>query len=666
MPPFYRNWFRPYNRFRWRRRRRRPRRRRFRRTFQRNFRRRHWVRKRKRRIYRPKKLRYLKLKQWQPKKILKCHIKGYKTLFMAGPFRANNNYAQYQDSIVEQHLPSGGGWSLQIFTLDALWEEHQKIHNWWTKGNKGLPLARYCGCKFKFFRDLHVDYAVSYSLCYPMVDTDLTHANSAPGMMLIARHRFIVPSFRHQPYGKRYIKKRFQPPAQMKNKWYFQQDICKTGLILLTTTAIDLNYFYCPPWSISNNVTIPCLNPQLFEHKYFTQQSTQGYTPKASNYYYCFKENEHDYKVKNLHYLGRPGPRGIGMSYAESNANQNYTSQPQYWGNIFTPQVLNLDIPVYKSTIQPQQIFNTTNLEKNVSTMSELTRATIPFIEYLRYNPNRDTGLLNEIYLLSIETEGTGFAPPTDKNLKIDGFPLWLGLWGWVDWQKKAHWVQHIDSSYIICFKTKFTNPEVSYIVPIDQAFLNGHGPYDIPQEELTDYTLKTWWPKLANQMITIDNICQTGPGTQKYKDVKQIQAHCFYDFFFKWGGCPAQSVDLTNPCSQPKYSVPDTLLRGLQIQNPNTAPQLELHDFDERRNYITEKCIKRIQQYTETEQTLPSLTGPTDPPTKTERQKIQEELQTQTEETQEKTLLQQLQHQLNQQQLIKRAILKLMQPNIE
>lgn len=669
MPPFRRYY--NYRHRRYRPRRRRFYRRRFRRPLQRKFRRRRWVR---RRFYFKKKLRKLKslkIRQWQPKIIKKCHIKGYKTLFQAGPDRDSNNYAQYQDTIVEEHLPGGGGWSLLLFSLDALWEEHEKDRNWWTVSNKGLPLVRYVGCTFKFFRDLDVDYAVSYELCYPMVDTPYKHANSSPFITLLAKRRFIVPSFRHKPRGKPYIKKKFHPPSQMKNKWYFQSDICKTGLLMLTTTAVDLNYFSCPPWAISNCITIKCLNPVIFKKKAFRLQQTQGYTPQPGFYYYCFAPGEHDMKVKNLHYLGGIGQRGIGKRYADNPS--TYTTKVTDWGNIFTPEVLQLDIPVFKTTVQISQVFNTSNLDTTVQehvnttiTGGTITPVTVPFITTLRYNPHRDTGQNNTIYITSIETEENGFKPPTDENLKIQGFPLWLGLWGWLDWQKKAHWVSHIDASYLCVIESKFTEPELTHFVPIDQSFLDGNGPYNIPEKELSDYTLSTWYPKVANQLVTINSICHSGPGTQKYKNLKQIQAHCFYNFTVKWGGCPAPSVDLTNPCSQPKYTVPDNLVQRLQNQDPKTPPELELHDFDERRQQITTKCIKRIQAYTKTEQTLSPIAGTTDPPTKTKRQKIQEALQASPEKKEQATLQQQLLQQQQQQHLLRRAILKLMGPNIE
>lgn len=674
MPPY--NYWRRQNYYqRWRpQRRRRFRRRRPRRFIQRRFRRRRWVR-RKRRTYKLKrKLKYLKLKEWQPKTIRKCHIKGYKTLFQAGPNRDSNNYAQYQDTILGKHLPGGGGWSLLVFSLDALWEEHQKVRNWWTTSNKGLPLVRYTGCTFKFFRDYTVDYAVSYDLCYPMVDSELKHANSAPYITLMAKRRFLVPSLKHNPRGKRYVKKRFHPPAQFKNKWYFQSDICKTGFIMLTTVAVDLNYFTCPPWSISDNITIHCLNPLIFKHKAFAMHTTQGYIPQTPSSYYCLYGTEHAPKVEDLHYLGGIGDLTLGKSLKESGGNVNqYTTQEKWWGNIFHPEVLALEIPVFKSTAQVTQIISETNKNTAINMQGtttvgtfSLTRVEVEFIHELRYNPHRDTGEKNKIYITSIETEGNGFNPPTDEKLQINGFPLWLGLWGWVDWQKKAHWVSHIDSSYIVVIESEFTEPKLTHFVPIDEGFLQGLGPYNIPKEDLTLYTKTTWYPKIANQLVTLNNICHCGPGTAKYKDLKQIQAHCWYDFRLKWGGCPAPSVDLTNPCSQPKYTVPDYLVQRLQNQNPNTAPETEIHDFDERRETITETCLKRIRDYTPTEQTLFTITGATDPPTSTKRQKIQKELEASPQKERETSLLKQLQQQHQQQHLLRRAILQLMQPNIE
>lgn len=672
MPPFRRRYYwrryrngtysrKPRQRFR-RFRYRRPRR-----TFQRRWRRRQqWVRKFKR-LFRYRKRKKIRIDQWQPKSIRKCKIKGYKCLFQAGPNRDSNNYAQYYESFSNPHQPSGGGWSLMIFTLENLYEEHLKVRNWWTAGNKGLPLTRYKGCKFKFFRDEYTDYIVVYSLCYPMLDAPLVHANSSPYNTLISRHRIIVPSKHTKPRGKPYIKKWFRPPSQFKSKWYFTQDICKTGLLLLTTIATDLNYFYIPPQAINNNISIFTLNSKTFQDNGFINPpETTGYSIGNSTYLYAAVTQEHPPKVKDLSFLGRPGPYTLGEAY---NGQQNYLQTKTKWGNPFHPDVLNLSIPVYKSNVQPGAILTEANKDKLASQTTNLVEVIEPLVLELRYNPDRDTGQDNVAYLVSIQRQLSntdGFKEPDDPNVKITGFPLHVLLWGWLDWQKKLQYLHNIDTSYMLVLKSKFTNPEVKYILPIDHSFLEGKGPYNLPKEELNTHTLTSWWPKVAHQLVTNNNICNSGPATCKYTHTKCIQAHCQYQFNFNRGGCPAPMVELTNPCLQPKFPVPDTQLQRLQIQNPTFAPQLELHDFDERNEQLTKKCLKRIRDYTETEQTIFSITGTTTPGLQTKRQRIQEEIQTSSKEKEKETPFQQLQQLRDHQRILQRAILQLMKPNIE
>ncbi len=87
-PYYYRRWQRRPFQYRWRRR-LRYRSRRPRKTLRRRwrtYRRRNWVRKRKFKLIKKKK-KYLILKEYQPKNIKKCTIKGFMTLFQSGPNR---------------------------------------------------------------------------------------------------------------------------------------------------------------------------------------------------------------------------------------------------------------------------------------------------------------------------------------------------------------------------------------------------------------------------------------------------------------------------------------------------------------------------------------------------------------------------------------------------
>ncbi len=170
-----------------------------------------------------------------------------------------------------------------------------------------------------------------------------------------------------------------------------------------------------------------------------------------------------------------------------------------------------------------------------------------------------------------------------------------------------------------------------------------GLGPYGSPKEEISITDLKNWYPKFRFQQETIDTICMSGPATAKATYQKSIEAHCYYNFKFKWGGCPAPMQDIYDPCSQSKFPVPNNLLQGLQTQNPNTPPETELHDFDERHETITTRAIQRIQEYTATKTPCISITDSNfDPPTKTQRQLLQEAFQETSDEEEAQTSLQQ------------------------
>ncbi len=103
--------------------------------------------------------------------------------------RESHNFAQYQESFTPEHEPGGGGWGLYVFSLGALYQEHQKLRNIFTKSNVPYDLVRYRGVKLKFYRQPQVDYVVKYSLCYPMVDTLYTHAACHPQRLLSSNQK---------------------------------------------------------------------------------------------------------------------------------------------------------------------------------------------------------------------------------------------------------------------------------------------------------------------------------------------------------------------------------------------------------------------------------------------------------------------------------------------
>ena len=124
------------------------------------------------------------------------------------------------------------------------------------------------------------------------------------------------------------------------------------------------------------------------------------------------------------------------------------------------------------------------------------------------------------------------------------------------------------------------------------------------PYQQFYQKTIAHWLPKHKYQQVAIDNICKTGPGTVKTSK-NSIEAHCFYKFYFKWGGCPNELENIADPVQQPKYPLPSKLIQGIEIQNPETSPTKEIYDFDFRRHMLTKKAATRITKDSKTTTTL-------------------------------------------------------------
>nr|UGV42411.1 MAG: ORF1 [TTV-like mini virus] len=630
--------------FRWRKR-RYFRRRRTRNTFRpiRRYRRRHWVRKR--RFYKTKrKAKKLRLYQWQPSTIVKCKIKGIMQLLNCSKGRESNNYAQYQDSITPEHWPGGGGFSYLIFTLSALWEEHEKLHNWWTKSNKYLDLTRYQGVRFKFYRQPTVDYVVVYQRCYPMVDGKYSHASCQPQRLLLRKHKIIVGSKLTNPHKKPYVTKFIKPPQQLINKWFFTKELANTGLVLLSVASTTLQSMFIDTNSQSTTIQFTVLNPKVFHNCDWQKGTGNQYRPNENYWYYG--------TVNGVSETGKPKHNQLidlqGTTNTQGEENPLNTGPKR--GNLLFHNYIHETSRVWVTQNQINQ--NNDSQALNVAPLSQ------PLLQKCRYNPNKDTGYDNIAYIL--QNDRSKFNEIPESNLlKIDGFPLWLLLFGWKDWLEKIKPGAQIERNYTLVFQSKFVTPQLPYYVLIDESFVDNKGPWDTPTT-LSDDT--HWYPQIRYQLQSINNICTSGPAMPRPLQ-KSWEAKAEYTFFFKWGGCPANHQDLENPDDKPTYTVPDKQLFRNEIEDPETPPQIQIHDFDFRRDYITEKSLKRIQEYSDPSTTLftdgeiprkrlrPTLDPePTIPPTKTTLQEI---LPTPENQEEEKTiqLLQQ------QQQLLRHRI---------
>nr|UGV37734.1 MAG: ORF1 [TTV-like mini virus] len=616
MPPFnfYRRRWYPNRRWRWRRRARawRPRQ-----TIRRRFRRRRWVRRRRFHRRFKRKLSKITLKQWQPKSIVKCNIKGNLCLFACGRYRTNHNYIITCESFVPVSEPGGGAWSILQFSLRVLYDEFVHARNWWTHSNQALPLARFLGSTFRFYRSAHTNYIVTPITCPPFEVTKEIYLDTQPSRRLMDKRSFVVPQLGRGPMKKTYIKKKFKPPSLFLNKWYFQQDIYNTPLIAFITTACSFDQMYAPSDQISTNITLNSLNTRLFQQPNYKKIP---YSPKVTGtiqtYLWSYQNGHNETQINSWQHIVLLANIQQYSQGQPTNSN-NFTSiknptadNKQQYGNPFIYYYRQPDVIIYYGSLPKQQITN----QPEISPITSL-------FQQCRYNPFRDKGTGNKVYWKPTDVDsGSLLSLPTDTRLITEDLPLWLILWGIEDWTLKSKPITHLYEEYQLVIQSPYIEPVMPCYVFLDDYFV-------YPKEHKSDYTetdYAHWHPKYAMQVYALETIAKSGPATPKINTVKQIQAHTFYNFHFKWGGCPAPMELITDPAKQEKFPTPYNQLQGLEIQDPTTPKELYLYTWDERQNQITEPAAKRLKKdYTSSK--LFTGIGPKDIPLLETQQKTYE-----------------------------------------
>lgn len=559
--------------------------------------------------------------------------------------RESNNYAQYQQTRAPPDYPSGGGFSILRLSIGALYEDLEKFRNYWTKTNENLDLIRYTGMSLTFYRHQYVSYIVTYSLCNPMTLSKISHMNTHPYRQLLNKNKIIVPSLQEAPLKKKlYIKKKLQPPKQMVNKWFFQRDFADVGLVLIHIASISLNHMYQATNSKNTTVSLFCLNHKVFKNNDFANAT--GYRPN-NEYWYWGQDNKHQW-ISLL---------GITHDEGQTTTTANSLTEKSKWGNLFWHSWLHKEGPI---AIKPT---NDTSKPPD----QNYTRNPHDLIVECRYNPYSDKGTGNKIYLVS--TLGKeGFLPPsTQHDFYIEGYPLWLMWYGWLDWCVKLRPGAQIDINYTAVFQSPYLWPEQPYYCPINRSMYNNEGPWGTPIDDISLTQYSHWYPRVANQVEAINNICCTGPAIPKAENITSWEHHCKYKAYIKWGGCPTPYVQIEDPSKQPKYPAPDNILLRSQIQDlDNQSPQNIIYSWDFKRGIVTEDALQRITKDVSLTDSLrkPSkrtTDAPIQTPSKIQKL-LQEAQETSSEEEEEIPLQQQLRHQRFKQQRLKQRLLNLIQ----
>lgn len=646
MPPFRRYWNYRWKPKRWRRRRFRTRRRRLRPTFYRG--------KTKRRVrrnfyfkYRHKKLKKIKIQEWQPTTIKKCRIQGYLCLFQAGKGRYSFNYTTAKESFCPEHEPGGGGWGLQQLTLSSLYVQNCDLLNWWTKSNNHLNMCRYRGCYIKLYRQQFTDYIFTYLDEEPKTVSKYYYATYHPAKLLLYNRRVVVPSYYSQPHNKKSYKKIFIKPRRMwRNQWYFQQQIAQFPLTIFAAAACSLDTMFASNKWQNNNVSIHSLDTDFFTHPHF-QYSKEPFSPNGEGtnktYIYTVQRGEPpitNYTYKNLTFLGQTMTNETGVPINNLADEKTYTKNE--WGNIFYYQYFTHEELTYITKLTLTKVLENAKTATRIR-QNEFTLKADPYYRTLRYNPYKDKGKGNQAYwVTNLAVTKNNWEPENDPDLIITDYPFWIMLYGWEDMTKRIGKCKNLDNDYILVLRSPYFNEKMKAIVPLSDSFVQGQGPYFQDRSEIKGQDLAHWYPRWRYQREAIENIIMSGPMMCHGDHVENIQAFIKYSFLFKWGGCPATMESVYDPMSQPITPNPNNLISSNEIINPETDIENYIYKFDTRRDILTQKATKRITESSIYEQTMFTDGEPTatDVPL-FKKAKTQEKT---TQEASEEEILQQLQ----------------------
>lgn len=561
-------------------------------------------------------------------------------------------YTVYKTEWTNPKVPGGGGFGVELFTLKYLYQEYLAKANIWTSSNDYKELCRYTGCKITFFRHPETDFIIWYDIQPPFTISKWTFMFCHPMLALQRRHKKLLLSTATKPNGKLTKKMKIKPPKLLSTKWFFQEDFADQGLVAIGATACNFRYPWLGCCNENNMITLYYIQPSFYVHSNWAQYHTQAWNPlgegsatkmKETNYYYYYEGNsKKEWQMKAFTGTAQAYQRSVSIN-----------------GGWFCPQVLRA-VEVKETQSSPPLALTPCGM--------------------LRYNPQEDTGKGNKLWVTDV-LSGT-YGIPKDDDLIMEGYPLYLMLYGYTSYLKQVKHDSVTFQGKMIVVKSpafrRLRGSDTHDFYPlVDKAFCYGKG------TNMTDpitFTNQGWYPTLFAQRDSIASIVGCGPYTPKYNETKNSTWQCnyFYNFYFKWGGAYPPDQEVEDPTAKGKYPIPNNQHEAVQIADPYKQKYNTIFKpWDYRRGCLTKKAIKRMQENLPSDDSLstdstdcsspkrrrllPTLQDP-----KKENKKIQTcllslcEKPTYQEQTQEQDLLQLIQQQQQQQEQLKFNLLTL------
>lgn len=136
-----------------------------------------------------------------------------------------------------------GGWSVGVFSLQTLYEEHKFHKNRWSASNCGFDSASYHGTTMYLQQHQFIDYIFFWDTEYRNMNDFLQNTALHPLDLLINPQATLIKS--RERSGPRRTRKVYIPrPAWWASGWADMRDCAKTGMFIYWIMAVDLDN----PW----------------------------------------------------------------------------------------------------------------------------------------------------------------------------------------------------------------------------------------------------------------------------------------------------------------------------------------------------------------------------------------------------------------------------------
>lgn len=475
-------------------------------------------------------------------------------------------FTNVKNRLTPSRAPGGGGFGVERFTLQYLYQQWRARHNIWTTTNQNTDLGRYLGCKISLYRHPDTDFIVRYDRQGPFNLEKDTYMSMQPQEMLLGKHKRIILSKLTNPTGKIKHTLKIGPPKLLTNKWIFQSELANVDLLQLSASACNFRYPTLGCCNENRILNLYALDTEFYQDAHWMQKYASG------SFYKPYATAPADL---TFHYKTASGESTVTVPQSPDKV---LTLQSGY----FQPKVL----AAYKVT------------------HNGVSKGLLPMV-LLRYNPAQDEGPGNMVTI--VDLVAGAWQGPYQEQYTIRNVPLWMALNGYISYIISKSGDKGIMEHNIVCLKSPalYRLPTASKqdLFPIlGSKFVNGKPPYDQP---LTSDLETAWYPRYFHQQEPLNDIVCCGPLVPKfYNQVNSTwELQYFYRFYFKWGGPEIGDPPVDDPKGKRDETTQHTIPRPIQITNPlkNKTESL-LHPWDFRRGIITKRAFERMCENIETD----------------------------------------------------------------